>query len=512
MHRGHYISNRVTAAALMCALTLVSVAFAKELGSRVATSSSPERIGGFASEVTPGLHASSTLSALHSASGVPGLAAAIAVDGVLLWEEYLGLSDIEAGIPITPETRFRVGSVSKVVTAVALARLWQEGNIDLDADVLRYVPQFPHKGSKITPRQLAGHLGGIRSYEQKDFSPSSHIDRRNFATTSEALTIFGADPLVAPPGERYHYSVFGYTLLSAAMEGAAEEDFLSILKRQVFDPLGLRHTGADSVDFPGRATAYERTSSGGASLSPEVDLSYKWAGGGLHSIARDLVSLGSALLDPNFLTPAALKLLTTSQKTTSGVSTDVAIGWRVGTDSRDRLFIHHAGSISGGRAVILVFPAQRVSVAITSNQVLAPLMVESTAQVLAEPFLLERERKHFDRIRQVARFDFSWTSQGIEHTGLLRYGSDWTDDRIDLHPALKTWAGRLGSPMSDRGGRVLPMLLTGETALVPVVTTAGAFGIDIRIGSDDSLSGVVSGQYVRGIGRFRAERVESTSQ
>ncbi|MEN8374818.1 MAG: serine hydrolase domain-containing protein [Gemmatimonadota bacterium] len=462
-----------------------------------------------AADATSAAHASATLAAVYASSGVPGIAAAVSVDGEVVWEEYLGLSDVEAAIPVTPETRFRIGSVSKAVTTVALSRLWQEGRIDLDADVRRYVPEFPGKDAVITPRLLAGHLGGIRNYEQKDFADSSHIDRRHFAETADALAIFADDPLVATPGHGYHYSVFGYTLLSAAMEGAARKRFLSLLDDLVIEPLDLGHTGADSAGIPGRAVAYERSSEDGLSVAEPLDFSYKWAGGGLHSSVRDLARLGSALLEPDFLSPAALALLTTTQTTSSGESTEVGLGWRLGTDSRDRLFIHHAGNISGGRAVVLLYPAQGVSVAITSNQALAPLMIESTAQVLAEAFLLGREGRRFTRMRPVASFEYTWMARGTEHAGSLRYCTDQADDRIDLHPELGQWAARLGSPLPEGGAPVLPMLQAGNTAFIPVITPAGAFAIDVVLGADDSLSGAVSGQYVRVAGPFQAERSDS---
>lgn len=452
-------------------------------------------------------HASAALAALHSASGVPGLAAAVSVEGEIVWEEYAGLRDLDSDSPVSPDTRFRIGSVSKAVTAVALARLWQADTIDLDADVRRYVPTFPDKGALITPRLLAGHLAGIRNYEKKDFTDSEHIDRRHFATTEGALAIFADDPLVAPPGQRYHYSVFGYTLLSAAMEGASGETFLALLHRTVLDPLGLRNTGADSSGGSGRATPYERTPEGGATVAAPLDFSYKWAGGGLSSTVRDLTRLGSALLDPEFLSPESLEMLATSQVTLDGRPTEVGLGWRLGSDSRGRRFLHHAGTITGGRAVILVYRDQGVSVAITSNQALAPLLVESTAQVLAEPFLLQREGRRSSRARPAGTYTYTWTARGEEHTGNLRYGPESGEDRIDLHPDLARWAAGLGCPMEGSPGSPLPMLLTGNSAFIPVITPAGAFAIDVTMQSDGGLAGMVTGQFARVAGPFRAERM-----
>ena len=104
----------------------------------------------------------------------------------------------------------------------------------------RYVPSFPDKGAKITPRLLAGHLGGIRHYKDDEFLSAKHYD-----SIVEGLKIFASDPLVAPPGSKYSYSTYGFNLLSAAIESAAAEPFLDYMQRHVFDALGLAHTTAD---------------------------------------------------------------------------------------------------------------------------------------------------------------------------------------------------------------------------------------------------------------------------
>lgn len=456
-------------------------------------------------------HASDLLGSVYLASGVPALAASISVDREIVWEQYLGYSELISGPPLEADHAFRIGSVSKAVTAVALARLWQDGTIDLDADIRRYIPDFPDKHVTITPRLLAGHLGGVRNYQSGDYEQPFNIDRRNFPTTRDALEIFMHDPLVADPGEAYHYSVYGYTLLAAAMEGAAGQDFLSILQDSVLEPLGLDATGADFGDAPGMTTAYDRMKNGGASLAAPLDLSYKWAGGGLRSNVRDLAALGGALLDAEFLSRESLDILARSQKTNSGIETNVAVGWRSHSDARSRRYIHHAGSISGGRAVILVYYDHGVSVAITSNQALSPLMIESTAQALVEPFLLISEGEHFDRIRQMSEFRFVWTARDSTHRGRLVYGPARESDIVELHPALNAWSVNLGSPVRETAP-ILPMLVAGSNAYIPVATAAGAFGIDVSIGDKDALIGRVTGQYVRVAGAFEARRINGAAQ
>ncbi len=312
---------------------------------------------------------------------VPGLAIAVAVHGDVVWSEGFGLVDVEAMTPVTRETRFRAGSVSKPLTAAALARLMERGRLDLDRPVQAYVPDFPVKESPVTLRQLAGHLAGIRHYQGDEF-----LSAVRYPNVTSGLWIFAGDPLVAPPGERFHYSSYGWNLLSAALEGAAGDDFLRVMAREVFDPLGLRHTGADHTDstIPGRTGFYARES-GRIARAPYVDNSHKWAGGGFLSSAEDLVRFGSAMLAPGYLRQETLERLFTSQRTRSGRETGYGIGWYVGRDGAGRRIVYHSGGSVGGSAYLILYPDHGVVAAALAN--IAPSFVGSAAREAARRFL-----------------------------------------------------------------------------------------------------------------------------
>src|SRR6266513_4118909 len=267
-----------------------------------------------------------TLVCERLATRIPGEQVAVAVNGRLVWSEGFGYADAERQRPVTRETQFRIGSVSKPLTAAAVGLLYEQGKLDLDAPVQRYVPSFPDKGHPITTRLLAGHLAGIRHYRDREF----FLNRR-FATVRDGLTIFQDDSLLFPPGTRFSYSSSAWNLVSAVVEGASGEDFLRYLAAHVFRPLGLTHTAPDRADslIPGRTQFYDRDTVGGYRVAPAVDNSYKWAGGGFVSTAEDLVKFGSALLEPGFLKRETLELLFTSQHTSGGEETGYGIGWFV---------------------------------------------------------------------------------------------------------------------------------------------------------------------------------------
>ena len=316
------------------------------------------------------------------ARGIPGLAISVAVDGRVVYAEGFGYADLEQRVAAWAGTRFRIGSISKPLTAVALMQLVEQRKIDLDAPVQQYVPSFPDKGAKITPRLLAGHLGGIRHYKDDEFLSAKHYD-----SIVEGLKIFASDPLVAPPGSKYSYSTYGFNLLSAAIESAAAEPFLDYMQRHVFDALGLAHTTADQnrplIDQ--RSRFYARPNDGPFENAPYVDNSYKWAGGGFLSSAEDVVRFGSALLQPGFLTADSLKLLFTSQKTTAGQETAYGMGWAIHkSQSGQRVYEHSGGSV-GGSCQLIIYPDTHVVVAMLTNLGETPWKIVDVESI-GEPF------------------------------------------------------------------------------------------------------------------------------
>ncbi len=303
-----------------------------------------------------------SIEALMQRYGVPGLSAAIGVSGQLIWAAGFGYADVEHRVPMLPQTKLRVASVSKSLTSAALGLLVEQGKLDLDAPVQRYVPSFPEKRWPITTRQLAGHLAGIRHYRDQEF-----YSRKHYNSVLEALEVFKDDTLLFQPGTRYAYSSYGWNLISAVIEGASGEPFLSFMRRQVFIPLGMYDTVAEHVDslilHRARFYVYQDSSLMNA---PYVDNSVKWAGGGFLSTAPDLVRFGNGLLTGRLLKSETLQLLFTSQHTTAGKATGYGMGWRVG-EQWGRPAVWHTGGAVGGSAVLLLLPKEQVVVALIAN-------------------------------------------------------------------------------------------------------------------------------------------------
>ena len=302
---------------------------------------------------------------------VPGLSVAVAVDGQVVWSEGFGFKNLATKDPVTPATRFRIGSISKSLTAVGLVRLVERGQLDLDAPVQKYLPDFPAKGGVITTRLLGGHLGGIRHYRGNE-----PLNNRPYANVRAGLTIFEQDPLEATPGTKYIYTTYGWSVISAVMESAAHEEFLALMEALVLQPLALAHTRADhkAAPDPDRTLFYQGDGPDQFAVAPPVDSSYKWAGGGYLSTAEDLVRFGSALLQPGFLKPESLALLFTPQKTSDGKPTTYGIGWSIGKDAHGHRLLMHTGSSVGGTSALLLHPETKTVVALVCNHSKSPFV------------------------------------------------------------------------------------------------------------------------------------------
>ncbi|PHN04283.1 serine hydrolase domain-containing protein [Flavilitoribacter nigricans] len=297
-------------------------------------------------------------------SHFPGIAVAVSVKGKLVWSEGFGFADIAEQEQIDPDRHlFRIGSISKPLTATGLALLYQQGKIDLDAPIQTYVPSFPEKEYPISLRQLGGHLAGIRHYNGTEF-----LSDKKYETVLEGLDIFQDDPLLHEPGSKYAYSSYGWNLISAAMETAAGEDFLSYMEEKVFDPLDLEHTFAEHMDqtYEDRVSFYELKNDQ-LELSPYVDNSYKWAGGGFISTAEDMIRFGNAHMHPGFLNEETWLTFTRSQTDNNGKMTNYGIGWRSGEDNKDREWFGHSGGSVGGTSFLAIYPEQEIVVVTLVN-------------------------------------------------------------------------------------------------------------------------------------------------
>lgn len=316
---------------------------------------------------------------------VPGMSIAVAIDGTIVWSEGFGYADLENRIPATPTTVYRIASISKPMTAAVAARMWRDGRLDLDAPIRDYLPEFPEKEKgTITVRHLLGHQSGIRHYAD-DLEKFSTV---HYGSLIDALSMFADSPLQFAPGERMSYTTLGYTVLGAVMEKASGMKFADLMQKELFGPLGMRHTRPDEVStlVPSRSGTYSYDSDLGVVNAPPTDHSYKIPGGGILSTAEDVAMFGAAIAEPGVLDAATIAEMMKPMKFNSGRETDYAMGWALDVDDEGRVQWNHGGNQPGARSFLLVYPEENVSVAILANINGVPLF-RPEAAMIAEPFL-----------------------------------------------------------------------------------------------------------------------------
>jgi CubicO group peptidase (beta-lactamase class C family) len=320
---------------------------------------------------------------VKSRSGAPGWSVAVGHGGEVVWAEGYGFADLELGVPVSTLTRFRIGSVSKPLTAAAVGQLIEQGRLDLDAPVQRYVPSFPEKRWPVTTRTAAGHLAGIRHYDGDEF-----MSAERFETVQAGLEIFQDDTLLFQPGTRFSYSSYAWNLVSAVVEGASGEKFLSYMQDHVFGPLEMENTVADHTDsiVPNRSRFY-MTTPDGVLNAPFVDNSYKWAGGGFLSTPSDLVQFGMAHFGEELMRRGTIDELWTSQRTNEGEETENGIGWFFDVDPNGARVVQHGGGSIGGTTMLMLMPERDIVVAMVANARAATSA--GLAWTLAQFFLTE---------------------------------------------------------------------------------------------------------------------------
>ena len=295
--------------------------------------------------------------------GIPGLSAAIVRERELRWSSGYGLADVENELPATPATVYRLASVSKPITAIAVLQLVERGRLDLDSPIQRYVPSFPEKPWPITVRQLLAHQSGLRNWTDEEF----HNTRR-YTSVADALTPFKDDALLFEPGTKTQYTSLGFTLLGAALEGAGGAPFMEQLRTSVFQPAGMEQARDDDVFaiVPHRARGYQRRGDGSLANAPLTDTSNRVPGGGLVASAEDVARFAAAVQRGVLLKPETMQMALTPQKVRGGRTTGYGLGWVLGRRGTRRE-VYHVGGQPQVSTVVYMLPDAGVAVAFLAN-------------------------------------------------------------------------------------------------------------------------------------------------
>jgi serine beta-lactamase-like protein LACTB len=313
--------------------------------------------------------AESTISRFMAANKIPGLAVAIVDNQEFVWAGGFGVADLENPVPATAHTLFRLGSLSKPLTAIGAMELWESGKLDLNAPVQNYCPAIPDKGAEITTRELLGHLSGVRHYhsesiEDPEVSNIAHFDD----PIQGGLRFFKNDPLLSKPGTQFHYSTQGYTVVGCAIEGASKQKYVDYMRDNVFLPIGMTQTVVDDryAIIPGRTQFYQKDKAGKVVNAEFLDSSYKIPGGGWLSNAEDMARFEVALLANRLVKQSTLDLMWTPSKPSISSKGGYGLGWGSFSE-KGILYVGHSGGQQGTSTNLLIAPEKKSAVVVLIN-------------------------------------------------------------------------------------------------------------------------------------------------
>jgi CubicO group peptidase (beta-lactamase class C family) len=286
-------------------------------------------------------------------------AALISRDGKIIFARGYGLANRELDVPNTAQTKFRLGSITKQFTAVAILLLAERGKLGVQDSVCKFVENCPPAWSPVTIHHLLSHTGGVPSFTgAPDYLPKMMMPE----TVASMIGRFKDKPLEFAPGEKYNYSNSGYFLLGYVIEKAGGEPYDVFLQKNIFDPLKLTNTGYDrhATILKNRATGYSRGPGGAPVNSAFIDMSQPYAAGSLYSTVEDLFAWNEALFSGKLLSPKSFEQMITPVKNN--------YGYGIGTSTMfNRKVISHGGGINGFNTTLMRFPEEKLTVTVLRN-------------------------------------------------------------------------------------------------------------------------------------------------
>ena len=300
-------------------------------------------------------------------NGAPGAAVVVAQNGKVLFEKGYGLADLAHGTGFAPNTKARIGSITKQFTASAILKLQERGKLNVQDKLSKYFPDFP-RGDEVTLHQLLTHTSGIRSYTDK---PGFMDKVTSPVEPDDLIKSFQNDAYDFDPGRKWHYDNSGYFLLGRIIEKVSGQSYGDFLRKNFFEPLGMTNTG---VHHAGLALEHEALGYqfNGAAFTNALNWDMSWAGGAgvLYSTVEDLFRWNEGVFGGKVLKDASLKTAWTPVKTEENKDDNSGDGYGYGwgiLHARDAQVIAHGGGLNGFSSYLLRLPRENFTVAVLAN-------------------------------------------------------------------------------------------------------------------------------------------------
>ena len=375
-------------------------------------------------------------------TGVPSASVAVVTNGQIVYLKAYGDARLDPRTPATAEMRYSIGSISKQFTATAILMLQEQGKLSLDDKVARFIPDLT-RAKEVTIRQLLSHTSGYQDYWPQDYVMPMMLQP---ITAQKILDLWARKPLDFDPGTKWQYSNTNYVIAGVIVEKASGMPLLELLSAKVFTPLGMKSVINIDQEKLGETdpTGYLRYALGPLRPSPKEGKGWLFAAGELAMPAQDLARWDISIMDQKLLKPSSYRDFETEVLTRNGLGTHYALGLSVGSDGGHR-FLSHGGEVSGFTAENIVFPDERVAVAVLTNQDAAGAAGQIARGI--SPLLLATEGPATPRKVEQAQKIFAGLQRGTIDRSLFTDNANSYFSEL----ALKDFAsglGPLGTPQA----------------------------------------------------------------
>lgn len=294
----------------------------------------------------------------------PGGTVLVARNGEVIYKKAFGMANLELDIPMQADNIFRIGSITKQFTAVAILQLMEQGKLNLQDEITRFIPDYPAQGNKITIEHLLTHTSGIQSYTgMKDYMERMRIDLK----PAEMIDYFKNQPMKFTPGTKWEYNNSGYFLLGYIIETITGKTYAEYLEENFFKPLGMTNSfyGSDTRIIKNRVDGYSMGENGFENAKP-LSMTQPYSAGSIQSTVGDLFKWHQAVHSYQLIKKENLAKAFTKFKLADGTETDYGYGWGLGY-VQESPTIDHGGGINGFKTMAIYLPEEDVFAAVFSN-------------------------------------------------------------------------------------------------------------------------------------------------
>lgn len=295
---------------------------------------------------------------------VPSISSGVSLNGKIVWLGVAGLADIENNVTATKKTVYRIASISKSITAVAIMQLVEQNKINLDEDIRTYLTYFPKKKWKFTVRHILNHTSGIRNYRYGEFNSTD-----SFQSIKDAIRTVMDDSLLFEPGTKFHYTTLSYNLLAGIIENVSELTFEEYLKKNIFQPAEMSSTYFEFQQklIYDKARGYSRNNYRNIENAALANLSNKYAGGGMISTSEDLLKFAQNLISFKLVKQSTLEQMLIPAILKNKDTLNYGLGLSFGVDQKGRKDFGHAGGGTGFTSELIIYPEKSTAAVYLTN-------------------------------------------------------------------------------------------------------------------------------------------------